>query len=409
MASLLHSKEYQFKADDGTPLNAGTVQFYTVGTTTPKNTYPTEADAIVGTNANPNPITLAADGRADNTGTNIQVWISGGYRRIVKNSAGTPIADDDGIYDVVSAAALQKSSATFGGNNTGSVNSLAFAYTPALTSYVNGMELGGRITGDNTSSVEVNLDGLGAKSLVKRDGRAIRRGDLQGPEIIKFAYDSASDVVRLLTPVGPNANISGGPTAGAMTLTSYTNVLITGTDAITSFVIPDGEACDCVADAALPITTGASLLIYGIPSGKTITLAAGCTFRVLGEASSVARVFLHPFSSTYTPTLSNTTNVAASTAYACMFTVTGGVVTVTGKVDIDPTGAGATLLGISIPVASDFANDYEAAGVAFSGGTAAGEGASILADTANDRVSLSFVAVDTANKSYGFTFSYRII
>lgn len=112
-------------------------------------------------------------------------------------------------------------------------------------------------------------------------------------------------------------------------------------------------------------------------------------------------------SGTYTPTLTNSTNVAASTAYLCMYTRLGNIVTVSGKVSIDPTATGATILGISLPIASNLANDFECAGV---GANSAGDWpARISGDTTNDRANLVFVAVGTANQPWWFTFSYQVL
>lgn len=113
-------------------------------------------------------------------------------------------------------------------------------------------------------------------------------------------------------------------------------------------------------------------------------------------------------SGTYTPTLTNVTNVTASTAYACQYMRVGNVVTVSGKVDIDNTATSATELGMSLPIASNFANEQEL------GGTAASEVASttvvrILGDATNNRASFKFTAGTTSNDSYSFTFTYQII
>ena len=286
MASIFRTKEYQSQTDAGAPLSGGYLEFLITTTTTPKTAYPTEADAIAGTNGFTTR-TLDADGRCAT-----EVWLVGRYRvRTYTSSGGTLIADDDPIEDSVPASALQTSATTYGGNNSGTADALAFTFSPALTAYTNGAPLRGRITADNTGAVTINCDGLGVKSLVKRDGRAMRAGDLQGPDILEFYFDSATDAFRLGNPCGPNIRTDVAPSAGVVTLTGYTNVRVTGTSAVTGFTIPDGEACDCVTSAALPITAGASLLIQGVSSGSTITLAAGDTFRVRGEASSVSRVY----------------------------------------------------------------------------------------------------------------------
>lgn len=111
-------------------------------------------------------------------------------------------------------------------------------------------------------------------------------------------------------------------------------------------------------------------------------------------------------SGVYTPSLTNATNVAASTANECQWMRIGNVVTVSGAVNIDPTATGAVILGISLPVASNFANSNELAGV---GADSVGDWpARISADTANDRASLVYMAISTISNPWWFTFTYQI-
>ena len=194
MASLYIAKWQQFSTDAGAPLNGGKLLWSLTTTTTAKNTFPTEADAIAGTNANVNPIILDSDGRSP-----VEVWIVGRYRLRTYTSADVLIADDDPIEDTVSASTAQQQAQGWGGNNSGTANALVFTYSPAITSYVAGTPLRGRILADNTTAVTVNA-GAGVKSLVKQDGTALAAGDLQGPDIVEFVYDSTSDVMRLLSP-----------------------------------------------------------------------------------------------------------------------------------------------------------------------------------------------------------------
>lgn len=111
---------------------------------------------------------------------------------------------------------------------------------------------------------------------------------------------------------------------------------------------------------------------------------------------------------TYTPSLTGVTNVGASTAYQCQYSRVGSVVTVSGKVDIDPTAAGATELGVSLPIASNFGNDFECGGTAVDPAVA-GDCAAISADAANNRAAVRYIAVDTANRSWFFSFTYSVI
>ena len=111
----------------------------------------------------------------------------------------------------------------------------------------------------------------------------------------------------------------------------------------------------------------------------------------------------------YTPTLTDVANLDSSTAYPCQWSRSGDVVTVSGRVDVDPTTIfTATTLGISLPIASNFANDYECGGTA-SHSANAGEVAAILADTANDRASMMWATGVTTNGGMWFSFTYRII
>lgn len=116
---------------------------------------------------------------------------------------------------------------------------------------------------------------------------------------------------------------------------------------------------------------------------------------------------------TYTPTFTNVANVAASTPLECQFLRIGDVVTVSGICDIDATAAlTLTRLGISLPIASNFANARECGGVAASLASFVDVAAAggILADATNNRAELSFFAgVNASNASYSFHFTYRII
>lgn len=111
---------------------------------------------------------------------------------------------------------------------------------------------------------------------------------------------------------------------------------------------------------------------------------------------------------TYTPTLTNVTNISASTAYVCQYMRVGSVVTVSGRVDIDATSPGAIELGMSLPVASNFSAVEQCAGVGST--TVANEDAlNISADTTNDRAAFKCAKNDTTNHAHYFTFTYRVI
>ena len=112
--------------------------------------------------------------------------------------------------------------------------------------------------------------------------------------------------------------------------------------------------------------------------------------------------------STYTPTLTNTTNVAASTAYVTHYQRIGDVVRVWGEISIDATASlTVTELGISLPIATAIGNTYELAGTGFNG--LDNTGIQIQGDVTNNRAKfILFPQTDTNNK-YSFSFSFKYI
>lgn len=109
-------------------------------------------------------------------------------------------------------------------------------------------------------------------------------------------------------------------------------------------------------------------------------------------------------SGNYTPTLSHTTNVAASTAYECQYIRVGRVVTVSGMVDIDPTATGATELRMTIPVGENFTAAREAAGTF---GDSYDQHGTVIATVGAATVRLQANLSDATNRSYYFHFTYN--
>lgn len=116
-------------------------------------------------------------------------------------------------------------------------------------------------------------------------------------------------------------------------------------------------------------------------------------------------------SGTYTPTLTNSTNIAASTANLCTWMRVGNVVTVAGIVGIDPTSPSTgTVLQISLPIASNFTSSLEAGGTAVRSNGAAAVAATVGAETASDTLSLAYLNdTDVANRNWTFTVTYLVL
>lgn len=110
-----------------------------------------------------------------------------------------------------------------------------------------------------------------------------------------------------------------------------------------------------------------------------------------------------------TPALTNTTNVAASTTGKQKWIRVGNTVHLSGTVQVDPTAAGAnTVLGIAVPIASNFAAAADASG---SGGAidTANEAWGIEADAVNDRLLLKCFAVNAGNHTVTYQATYEVL
>lgn len=122
-------------------------------------------------------------------------------------------------------------------------------------------------------------------------------------------------------------------------------------------------------------------------------------------------------SGTYTPTLTNTTNVASSSftnSPPAKWIRVGNVVQVSGHVTITPTAAAGTqtILDLSLPIASNFVNFEDCSGTASDGASGVGtanSSAVIQASIANDRAQIIYAANNTNSKIFSFNFSYTVL
>lgn len=171
-------------------------------------------------------------------------------------------------------------------------------------------------------------------------------------------------------------------------------VTVTKTDTSAYTVTLDGNGSETI--------DGATTKVLALPneSIQMIDAAAG-VWETINNDIGMA-------SGTYTPTLTNVTNISASTAYACQYMRVGNVCTVSGKVDIDPTAAGAIELGMSLPIASNLAAQEQCAGTVV-GVTALDDALWIEGDATNNRAAIKCTAIGVANHSNYFTFTYLII
>lgn len=114
---------------------------------------------------------------------------------------------------------------------------------------------------------------------------------------------------------------------------------------------------------------------------------------------------------TYTPTVTNGANVAASTPKLSTYQRFGSQACVQGSIDIDPTSAAATAtsLTMTLPIASVLASSIDLSGVFIGSNAGTYQAGQISGATATGRAQFDYAAGDTANRDHRFTFCYRIL
>jgi hypothetical protein len=166
------------------------------------------------------------------------------------------------------------------------------------------------------------------------------------------------------------------------------------------------------------ITTGGTQRAVVDASGNVGigTSSPACVLDVVGGIKTSRTAVTAPaatdgnvFSGTYTPSLTNTTNIASSTAAVCQYMRVGNVVTVSGTVTIDPTATGRIVMGLSLPIASALTAANECGGTFASAGTTTVNVGSVAGDATNDRATFDGVVADAASRVYGFSFTYSVI
>lgn len=114
---------------------------------------------------------------------------------------------------------------------------------------------------------------------------------------------------------------------------------------------------------------------------------------------------------TYTPVITNTTNIDSVTPNGFKFTRIDNIVSVSGLLVIDATSdTTLTEFEVSLPIASNFSNNYELTGsLGINSPTNSELVLSILGNTSNDTASITFESFTTSAFNCVVSFSYEVI
>jgi len=110
---------------------------------------------------------------------------------------------------------------------------------------------------------------------------------------------------------------------------------------------------------------------------------------------------------TYTPALVAGSNFDSVTFFECAWLRVGSTVTVSGRIDVDATAAGPTLINITLPVASNFTTVDQCGGVGAP--VTVGEVIGIMASDVLNTARFIWNAVYLSVHEIRFTFTYQIL
>lgn len=233
------------------------------------------------------------------------------YGQVVINPIGPPF-DFIGTSVAVGAtkAAVQAGTYIYCRSTTGN-DAYTCGVTPALTAYTTGGCLVLNADTGNTTTATVNVDSLGAKSILNRAVGALATGDITANAPITICYDGTQYIIQ-----GDGAGLVNSVTAGgsgAITSSPTTGAVIVDVD--TAYV--PGKT---LANTFSGINTfnGSRTEVkhlVGVGSAPTISAGFGTTPSVAGT-DVAARVTVGTGGTAQTGTL--TFAVAYTTAPACM-------------------------------------------------------------------------------------------
>lgn len=328
---------------------------------------------------------------AGNARTNLGATTVGSNFFTLTNPSAVTFPRMNADNSVSSLNATDFRTAIGAGTGSGTVTSVS------TTGSVNGITLtGGPITGSGTITLGGTLSGDASLNINGTVGATT-----------PAAGTFTSVVVKTSTPVIKTE-------ATSVNTSSYYWASATGGDV---YIGREGSPGGTIlsgtsAYSAVINATGAYPLIFGVNGSTRLGLTSDgrlygtALHNNAGAVTGTTNQYIA--SGTYTPTLTNVSNITSSTPYVCQWMRVGNVVTVSGQVDINITSVSLPVnLRMSLPIASALSSLNQLGGttVEFLGDVGV-----LYADGINDAATFK-VSVPTfsGTSSYWFTFTYLIV
>ena len=159
-----------------------------------------------------------------------------------------------------------------------------------------------------------------------------------------------------------------------------------------------------VTNAATAKTTPADGDLFSIVDSAASNVIKKITF-----ANVKAEVLATVTSGTWTPTLTNVTNVSSSTASVGQYLRIGNVVTCSVYFDADPVTTGTTQVDLTLPIASNFSSGIQCLGAGMTNGGSYDEPILVIGTGTDDRVRCLWKAIGTISVGRAVHFTYLIV
>jgi hypothetical protein len=278
------------------------------------------------------------------------------YGQVKATSAELNAGIDDAKF--ATALALQgskyldQSGAKLYAVSAAGANTYTATIAPAITAYSAGQVFFIKITTANTGTSTLNLNGLGAKTLVKETSTALASGDLLANKIYAVAYDGTNfqvvDVADALKANLASPAFTGVPTAPTATAgtnttqlatTAFVGSALTANNqslSLTSLSVGSGYTGDAGSSA---LYANAGFYPYFNGSGSVnYPTQGGAGFRIVPVATTTGRILEMWASSASDSTIYMRKGIGSGTYSPWMPIVSGGTAKVTNRVIISPTG-----------------------------------------------------------------------
>lgn len=278
--------------------------------------------------------------------------------------------------------------------------------------------------GTNTPNADLHVDGTASITVAGIDSLVATAASINtslkytdgneasGKVLTSDADGNASWQTSSASPAGANTQIqfnnSGSFGASAdLTFNDSTNTMDFG--ASSTINMTSGGTINCSDVNALSNLTATTTVLDGTlqyidgneASGKVLTSDAS------GNATWQPASGGSPTEGTYTPSPSNQSNINSLSLYAgTRYIRNGDAVTIYGRFDVTPTGAGDTSFFMTMPVASPGVSTFDAGGVASGNHRSS---AAVFGDDTSHLLQVTWEAAGATAEAFSFIITYKIV